>query len=77
MIPLTSQKEDKGKSANSFNIIKYYEEVRIKISPLDYLKSNPNQLQRVVEHYNNKDGVMLILMLVLIIIIKLALVELL
>ena len=30
--------------------------MRIQISPLDYLKSNPNQIQRLVEHYNNKDG---------------------
>ena len=30
--------------------------MRIQISPLDYLKSNPDQLQRLVEHCNNKDG---------------------
>ena len=55
MVPSTSQKEHKGKSTNSFYIIQYYEEVRIQISPLEYLKSNLDQLQRLVEHCNNKD----------------------
>ena len=77
IVTSSSQKEHKGKSANSFDIIQYCEEVRIQISPLDYLKSNLDRLQRLVEHCNNKDGVKFILMLMLIITIKLALVELL
>lgn len=55
MVLSISQKEHKCKSPNSFDIIQYCEEVRIQISPLDYLNSNLGQLQRLVEHCNNKD----------------------
>lgn len=39
-----------GKDKTPFDFIQFYEESKIQISPLDYLKSHPFELKRLVDH---------------------------
>lgn len=49
----SSQKEEKDKLSHSFDIIQFCEESKIQISPIDYLKSHPDQLQRLIDRCKN------------------------
>lgn len=39
-----------GKDKTPFYFIQFYEESKIQISPIDYLKSHPSELKRLVYH---------------------------
>ena len=51
-----SKEEPSGKSNPSFDIIQYCKDAHIQVSPLDYFKSNPIELQKLVDYFKWETG---------------------